>query len=38
VHKAYSDAVVEAVSGAREDIPAVLKRHVETVHDAAVGN
>jgi hypothetical protein len=36
VHKAYSDVVVEAVSGSREDIPAVLERGVQTVHDAAV--
>jgi multiple sugar transport system substrate-binding protein len=38
VHKAYSDAVIAAVTGAREDIPAVLKDHVQTVHDAAVGD
>ena len=38
VHKAYSDVVIEAVSGDREDIPAVLKDGVQTVHDAAVGN
>jgi multiple sugar transport system substrate-binding protein len=38
VHKAYSDAVIAAVSGAREDIPATLKDHEQTVHDAAVGN
>ena len=38
VHKAYSDTVIEAVSGTRENIPAVLKNGVQTVHDAAVGN
>jgi multiple sugar transport system substrate-binding protein len=38
VHKAYSDTVIAAVSGAREDIPGVLKDGVQTVHDAAVGN
>jgi ABC-type glycerol-3-phosphate transport system substrate-binding protein len=38
VHKAYSDTVIAAVSGDREDIPAVLKDGVQTVHDAAVGN
>ena len=34
VHKAYSDVVIGAVSGMREDIPAVLKDGVQTVHDA----
>jgi ABC-type glycerol-3-phosphate transport system substrate-binding protein len=38
VHKAYSDTVIEAVSGDRENIPAVLKDGNQTVHDAAVGN
>jgi hypothetical protein len=38
VHKAYSDVVIAAVSGAREDIPNALKNGVQTVHDAAVGN
>ncbi|HEX6143119.1 MAG TPA: hypothetical protein VFZ01_10400, partial [Geminicoccaceae bacterium] len=38
VHKAYSDAVIGAVSGAREDIPAALEASVQTVHDAATGN
>ena len=36
VHKAYSDVLIEALSGSREDIPEVLKRGVQTVHDAAV--
>ena len=36
VHKAYSDVLIEALSGSREDIPAVLQRGVQTVHDAAV--
>ena len=36
VHKAYSDVVIEAVSGDREDIPQVLEDGVQTVHDAAV--
>ena len=36
--KAYSDAVIGAVSGAREDIPAALEASVQTVHDAAMGN
>jgi len=36
VHKAYSDTVIKAVSGAREDIPAVLKEGERTIHDAAV--
>jgi len=38
VHKAYSDVVIAAVSGDREDIPQVLKDGVQTIHDAAVGN
>jgi hypothetical protein len=38
VHKAYNDTVIEAVSGDREDIPAVLQKGMQTVHDAAVGN
>jgi hypothetical protein len=36
VHKAYSDVVIGALSGAREDIPQALKAGVQTVHDAAV--
>jgi ABC-type glycerol-3-phosphate transport system substrate-binding protein len=36
VHKAYSDVAVKALTGKREDIPAVLKAGVQTVHDAAV--
>jgi multiple sugar transport system substrate-binding protein len=35
VHKAYSDTVIAAVTGAREDIPQVLKDGVQTIHDAA---
>jgi ABC-type glycerol-3-phosphate transport system substrate-binding protein len=38
VHKAYNDTVIEAVSGDREDIPAVLEKGMKTVHDAAVGD
>ena len=37
VHKAYSDAVIAAVSGKREDIPKVLKENVEKVRRAALG-
>lgn len=36
VHKAYSDVVIKALTGKREDIDAVLKDGVKTVHDAAV--
>jgi ABC-type glycerol-3-phosphate transport system substrate-binding protein len=36
VHKAYSDVVIGALSGAREDIPQALKDGVQLVHDAAV--
>lgn len=36
VHKAYSDVMIEALSGAREDIPKVLAKGVATIHDAAV--
>jgi ABC-type glycerol-3-phosphate transport system substrate-binding protein len=38
VHKAYSDTVIEAMTGDREDIAEVLQRGVQTVHDAAVGD
>jgi ABC-type glycerol-3-phosphate transport system substrate-binding protein len=38
VHKAYSDVVIGALSGAREDIPQALENGVATIHDAAVGN
>ena len=38
VHKAYSDAVIGAVSGEREDIAESLQNSVQTVHDAAVGD
>ena len=36
VHKAYSDVAIKALTGKREDIPAVLKEGVKSVHDAAV--
>jgi ABC-type glycerol-3-phosphate transport system substrate-binding protein len=36
VHKAYSDVVIAAVSGDREDIPQVLQNGVETVRNAAI--
>ncbi len=36
VHKAYSDAVIRALTGKREDIPAALKDGAKAVHDAAV--
>jgi len=35
-HKAYSDAVIRAVIGKREDIGKALKEGVEDVHNAAV--
>jgi multiple sugar transport system substrate-binding protein len=35
VHKAYSDTVIAAVTGSREDIPQVLDRGVQTIHNAA---
>jgi hypothetical protein len=37
VHRAYSDAVVAAVSGKREDIPKVLQDSVEKVRRAGLG-
>lgn len=37
VHKVYSDVVIKALSGSREDIPKVLSEGVKSVHDAAVG-
>ena len=37
VHKVYSDAVIQALSGPRENIPQVLKDGAGAVHDAAVG-
>jgi ABC-type glycerol-3-phosphate transport system substrate-binding protein len=36
VHKAYSDAVIAAVTGPREKIGETLKASVQKVHDAAV--
>lgn len=36
IHKAYSDAVIEAINGKREAIPDVLKAHAPKVHQAAV--
>jgi ABC-type glycerol-3-phosphate transport system substrate-binding protein len=36
VHKAYSDVVIKALIGKREDIAAVLKEGTKPVHDAAV--
>lgn len=36
VHKAYSDVTIKALTGAREDIPKVLKEGVALVHAAAV--
>jgi hypothetical protein len=36
VHKAYSDVVIGALTGAREDIPQALKDGVQTVQEAAV--
>jgi ABC-type glycerol-3-phosphate transport system substrate-binding protein len=38
VHKAYSDTVISAVSGKREDIPKVLQEGVEKVRRAATGS
>jgi multiple sugar transport system substrate-binding protein len=38
VHKAYSDVVIGALTGAREDIPQALEDGVPLIHDAAVGN
>jgi ABC-type glycerol-3-phosphate transport system substrate-binding protein len=37
VHKAYSDAVIAAVSGKREDIAKVLEENVEKVRRAGLG-
>ena len=37
VHKAYSDAVISAMSGKREDIPKVLQDNVEKVRRAGLG-
>jgi ABC-type glycerol-3-phosphate transport system substrate-binding protein len=36
LHKAFSDAVIAAVTGKREDIPAVLAEGAKRVHQAAV--
>jgi hypothetical protein len=36
VHKAYSDSVIKALIGSREDIPANLKAGIKPIHDAAV--
>jgi ABC-type glycerol-3-phosphate transport system substrate-binding protein len=36
VQKAYADISTEALSGDREDIPAVLERGMATLHEAAV--
>jgi ABC-type glycerol-3-phosphate transport system substrate-binding protein len=36
VHKAYSDAVIAAVTGPREKIGDTLKANIQKVHDAAV--
>jgi len=36
VHKAYSDTMIKALSGAREDMPQVFKEGMSTIHDAAV--
>lgn len=36
VHKAFSDTVIKAVLGEREDIPATLKSGMAAVHRAAV--
>lgn len=35
IHKAYSDAVIAALNGKREDIPKALKAGVPSVHNAA---
>jgi multiple sugar transport system substrate-binding protein len=37
VHKAYSDMVIAAMSGKREDIPKVLADNVEKIRRAALG-
>ena len=37
VHKAYSDAVMAAMSGKREDIGKVLQDNVEKIHRAGLG-
>ncbi len=36
VHKAYSDSVIKALIGSREDIPAALQEGIATIHNAAV--
>ncbi len=38
VHKAYSDMVIEAMGGKREDIPKVLAAHKDKIQQAAMGN
>jgi ABC-type glycerol-3-phosphate transport system substrate-binding protein len=38
VHKAYSDAVIAAMSGKREDIGKVMQDNVEKIRRAATGN
>jgi len=37
VHKAYSDVMIGALKGDREDIPRALEEGVSTVHEAAIG-
>jgi hypothetical protein len=37
VHKAYSDMVIEAMGGKREDIPKVLAAHKDKIQQAASG-
>lgn len=37
VHKAYSDTVIGAVTGAREDIPKVLEDGNDLIHRVAIG-
>jgi hypothetical protein len=38
VHKAYSDTVIAALSGKREDIGKVMQDNVEKIRRAATGN
>ncbi len=37
VHKAYSDILIKAVTGRRQDIPKVLKAGAAQMHKAAIG-
>ncbi len=37
IHKAYSDVMIGALKGAREDIPAALEAGMEPAHKAAMG-